>query len=67
LSIYDALILAAALGAGCAVLLTEDMQRTQVVGPLTIQNPFISGIEYGVTVIPVTVIPTARRRQKRAR
>jgi predicted nucleic acid-binding protein len=41
LSIYDALILAAALRAGCAVLLTEDMQHTQIIGPLTIRNPFV--------------------------
>lgn len=38
---YDALILAAALEAGCDMLLTEDMQASQVIdGRLTIRNPF---------------------------
>lgn len=38
---YDALIVAAALEAGCATLLSEDMQDGQVIeGRLTIRNPF---------------------------
>jgi predicted nucleic acid-binding protein len=40
-SIYDALILAAALEADCEILYTEDMQNGQVIGPLTIRNPFL--------------------------
>lgn len=40
-SIYDAMILAAALGANCDVLYTEDMQNGQVIGALTIRNPFL--------------------------
>jgi len=40
-SIYDALILAAALEADCDVLYTEDMQNGEVIGPLTIRNPFL--------------------------
>jgi predicted nucleic acid-binding protein len=40
-SIYDALILAAALKADCEILYTEDMQNGQVIGPLTICNPFL--------------------------
>jgi predicted nucleic acid-binding protein len=40
-SIYDALILASALEADCDVLYTEDMQNGQVIGPLTIRNPFL--------------------------
>ena len=40
--IYDALILAAALDAGCDVLYTEDMHDGQKVGALTIRNPFVS-------------------------
>lgn len=40
-SVYDALILAAALQAGCSVLYTEDMQDGQVIDELlTIRNPF---------------------------
>jgi predicted nucleic acid-binding protein len=40
-SIYDALIVAAALAAGCATLYSEDLQDGQVFGgKLTIRNPF---------------------------
>lgn len=40
-SFYDALILAAALIAGCSVLYSEDMQDGQVIdGQLTIRNPY---------------------------
>lgn len=39
---YDALILAAAMQAGCRVLYSEDMQDGQVIGSLTIRNPFLS-------------------------
>lgn len=39
-SVWDAMILSAALGAGCAVVLTEDMQDGRVVEGLTIRNPF---------------------------
>jgi predicted nucleic acid-binding protein len=41
LSYWDALILAAALAAGCDTLCSEDMQDGQVFeGRLTIKNPF---------------------------
>lgn len=41
LSSYDALIVAAALLAGCSTLHSEDMQAGQVIdGKLTIRNPF---------------------------
>ena len=39
-SIYDATIAAAAIGAGCATLYSEDFQDGQVVEKLTIRNPF---------------------------
>lgn len=40
-SIFDAMILASALEAGCATVYTEDMQDGQVIeGKLTIRNPF---------------------------
>jgi len=43
-SFYDALIVAAALEAGCTTLLTEDMQDGLVVeGRLTLRNPFRQG------------------------
>jgi predicted nucleic acid-binding protein len=39
--IYDALVVAAALQAGCAVLYSEDFQDGQTIdGQLTIRNPF---------------------------
>ena len=38
--VYDALILAAALDAGCDVLYTEDMHDGHVIENLTIRNPF---------------------------
>lgn len=39
---YDALILAAAIEAGCDILYTEDMQHGQTIGPLTIHNPLLT-------------------------
>jgi predicted nucleic acid-binding protein len=40
-SIYDALIISAALLAGCSTLYSEDMQNGQVIeGQLTIRDPF---------------------------
>jgi predicted nucleic acid-binding protein len=40
LSFYDALIIAAALEAGCDTLLSEDMQNGRRFGKLTIADPF---------------------------
>jgi predicted nucleic acid-binding protein len=40
LSFYDALIVAAALEAGCTRLLSEDLQGGQRIEKLTIENPF---------------------------
>jgi predicted nucleic acid-binding protein len=41
LAFYDALIVAAALEAGCDTLFTEDIQHGRKFGSLTIINPFI--------------------------
>jgi predicted nucleic acid-binding protein len=41
LAFYGALIVAAALEAGCDTLFTEDMQHGRKFGSLTIINPFI--------------------------
>ena len=38
--IYDSLLLAAAIESGCTTLYSEDMQDGQVIGSLTIRNPF---------------------------
>jgi len=40
LAFYDALIVAAALEAGCGTLYSEDMQHGRAVGGLTIVDPF---------------------------
>ena len=40
LSFYDALIVAAALDAGCEVLCSEDLQHGQKFGALKVENPF---------------------------
>ncbi len=39
-SIYDSMIVAAALRAGCTTLYTEDLQHRQTIEQLTIRNPF---------------------------
>ena len=41
LAFYDALIVAAASRANCAILLTEDMQHGRSIEGLTIRNPFL--------------------------
>jgi predicted nucleic acid-binding protein len=40
LSVYDALIVAAAQDAGCQLLLSEDLQHSQKFGKLSVENPF---------------------------
>jgi predicted nucleic acid-binding protein len=42
-SIYDSLIIAAALLAKCTVLYSEDMQHGQKIESVTIRNPFAGG------------------------
>ncbi len=41
-SVYDGLILAAAIEAGCTTLYTEDLQHGQVVEGVRIENPFLA-------------------------
>ncbi len=41
LSIYDAMIVAAALEAGCDTLFSEDMQHQRTFGDMRIVNPFL--------------------------
>jgi predicted nucleic acid-binding protein len=40
--IYDSLVIAAALEAGCRTLFSEDMQDGQRIAGLTIRNPFLT-------------------------
>ncbi len=42
LRIYDSLIIAAALEAGCDILYSEDMQHGQLIEGVRIENPFLS-------------------------
>jgi predicted nucleic acid-binding protein len=43
--IYDALVVAAALEAGCTTLYSEDLQSGQIInGKLTIRNPFVGSL-----------------------
>jgi predicted nucleic acid-binding protein len=41
--IYDSLIIAAALQAGCRTLYTEDIKDGQTIGDMTIRNPWNQG------------------------
>jgi predicted nucleic acid-binding protein len=41
LSFYDALIIASAIGGGCEILYSEDMQHGRRFGGLAIVNPFL--------------------------
>ena len=41
-SIWDGMILASALNAGCTTLYTEDLQHGQIVEGLRIENPFLN-------------------------
>ncbi|BBK33817.1 putative nucleic acid-binding protein [Stella humosa] len=41
-SFYDALIVAAALSAGCSTLYTEDLNDGQLIEAVTVRNPFTS-------------------------
>ena len=43
MSLYDAMIAAAALEAGCGVLLSEDMQDGMELGGVRVENPFSVG------------------------
>jgi predicted nucleic acid-binding protein len=45
LSVYDALIVAAAQDAGCRILFSEDLQHGQKFGALTVENPFRRGAD----------------------
>jgi predicted nucleic acid-binding protein len=44
--IFDSLIIAAAIEAGCRVLYSEDMSDGQVIESLTIRNPFTKNPDY---------------------
>jgi len=41
-SVYDSILIAAALQAGCTNFFTEDLHHGQIIEGLTIRNPFTS-------------------------
>jgi len=43
LHFYDSLIIASAAQSGCTVLFSEDLQHSQKIGNLRIENPFLNG------------------------
>jgi predicted nucleic acid-binding protein len=59
LSVWDALIVQAALDAGCATLLSEDLQHGRRFGSLEIVNPFLQAVHEAV---PAYTAPRKRRR-----
>jgi predicted nucleic acid-binding protein len=48
LSVYDALIVAAAQDAGCTTLFSDDLQHGQTFAKLTVENPFRQPADRGV-------------------
>jgi len=66
LSIWDALILQAALDAGCDTLLSEDLQTGQRFGTLEVVNPFAPGTHDVPPAAYVTRPTAANTAHKRA-
>lgn len=62
LSVWDALIVQAALAAGCTTLFTEDMQAGQRFGDLEIVNPFDDAVHQPRAAWPVPAAKKAARR-----
>lgn len=67
LSMWDALIVEAALDAGCSLLFTEDLQHGQRFDALTVVNPFLPTAHepparYGAAAVPATGNPRRGRR-----
>jgi predicted nucleic acid-binding protein len=60
LALWDALIVQAAMDAGCELLLTEDMQHGRRFGDLEIRNPFMASGAHE----PRAVKYAARRRSR---
>ena len=71
LSVWDALIVQAALAAGCTTLFTEDMQAGQRFGELEVVNPFSDSVHEPRAAWPApatkksTRKPAAKRAAKR--
>jgi len=59
LSVWDALIVQAALDAGCTTLLSENLQHGRRFGSLEIVNPFLQAVHEAV---PAYTAPRKRRR-----
>ena len=63
LSVWDALIVQAALAAGCTTLFTEDMQAGQRFGDLEIVNPFDNAVHAPRAAWPAAAAKKARRKR----
>ena len=63
LSVWDALIVQAALAAGCTTLFTEDMQAGQRFGDLEIVNPFDNAERAPRAAWPAAAAKKARRKR----
>lgn len=55
LQVFDAVIVSVAKGAGCSVLLSEDMQDRARFGALTVLNPFAEANAAALAAILTTV------------
>jgi predicted nucleic acid-binding protein len=65
LSHWDALVVQAALDAGCSVLYTEDLQAGQRFGELEVVNPFDDAMHEPTTAYVAAAKSTARKLKKR--
>jgi predicted nucleic acid-binding protein len=62
IAVWDALIVQAALAAGCTTLFTEDLQAGQRFGTLEVVNPFTAAVRApGAAYAPKTAARAARR------
>jgi predicted nucleic acid-binding protein len=66
LSWWDSLIVAAAQGQNCSLLLTEDLQDRAVYGGVTLRNPFTLGVSEGMAEYAAAPV-IARRYRPRGR
>jgi predicted nucleic acid-binding protein len=62
LSVWDALIVQAALAAGCTTLFTEDMQAGQRFGELEVVNPFDNAVHAPRAAWPAPAATKPRRK-----
>jgi predicted nucleic acid-binding protein len=64
LSVWDALIVHAAMQAGCTTLLTEDLQSGRRFGDVEVVNPFVTAVHEPP---PLFKVPVRKKRARTAR